>query len=55
LAKWAWPKGISTIAIGVGPRTVADITFHLGIVIVLAFGLVATVQVKNRAAVSETS
>jgi hypothetical protein len=46
--------GISTIAIGVGPRTVADITFHLGIVIVLVFGVIATVHVKNRAAVGET-
>ena len=47
--------GISTIAIGVGPRTVADITFHLAIVIVLVFGVIMAVRVNNRAAVDETS
>jgi hypothetical protein len=41
--------GISTIAVGVGPRTVADITFHLGIVVVLVFGVIVAVRVKNRA------
>jgi phosphoglycerol transferase MdoB-like AlkP superfamily enzyme len=31
--------GLSTIAIGVGPRTVPDIAYHLGIVAVLVWGL----------------
>jgi hypothetical protein len=31
--------GISTIVIGVGPRTVPDLIYHIGIVIVLAWGL----------------
>jgi hypothetical protein len=33
--------GIFTIAIGVGPRTAADIAYHLAIVAVLIWGLVA--------------
>jgi hypothetical protein len=32
--------GIFTIVIGVGPRTVADIAYHLAIVVVLVLGLV---------------
>lgn len=36
-------------------RTRIDEEPHLGIVIVLVFGLIATVQAKNRAAVGETS
>jgi hypothetical protein len=32
--------GISTIAVGVGPRTTPDILYHLGIVIVLVYGLI---------------
>jgi hypothetical protein len=31
--------GLYTIAIGVGPRTVLDLAFHFGIVIVLVWGL----------------
>jgi hypothetical protein len=34
--------GIFTIAIGVGPRTLPDIVYHVGIVIVLVAGLVVT-------------
>jgi hypothetical protein len=34
--------GIFTIAIGVGPRTIPDIIFHIVIVVALVFGLVAT-------------
>lgn len=34
--------GIFTIAIGAGPRTVPDIAFHIGIVLVLARGLIVT-------------
>jgi hypothetical protein len=31
--------GISTIVIGVGPRTIPDLIYHFGIVIVLVWGL----------------
>jgi hypothetical protein len=34
--------GVFTIAIGVGPRTVPDVTYHALILLVLAWGLVAT-------------
>jgi len=33
--------GVFTIAIGVGPRSAPDIVYHLGILVVLAWGLVA--------------
>ena len=36
--------GIFTIAVGIGPRTALDLTFHIGIVIVLIFGLIAAVR-----------
>jgi hypothetical protein len=39
--------GIFTIAIGVGPRTVPDITFHIGIVLVLAWGLIITARARS--------
>jgi hypothetical protein len=39
--------GIFTIVIGVGPRTVPDITFHIGIVIVLAWGLIITARARS--------
>ena len=31
--------GVFTIAIGVGPRTLPDVLYHIGIVVVLAWGL----------------
>ena len=31
--------GVFTIAIGVGPRTIPDIAYHIGIVVVLIWGL----------------
>lgn len=31
--------GVSTFAIGVGPRTVPDVAYHLAILVVLAWGL----------------
>lgn len=40
--------GLLTIAIGVGPRTALDITYHAGIVAVLAVGL--AIAVRSRAA-----
>jgi hypothetical protein len=36
--------GVFTIAIGVGPRTAPDVAYHIGIVIVLVAGLVATAR-----------
>ena len=36
--------GIFTIIIGVGPRTAADIVYHIGIVSVLVLGLFVTVR-----------
>jgi hypothetical protein len=36
--------GIFTIAIGVGPRTLPDIAYHICIVIVLVWGLVTTMR-----------
>jgi len=36
--------GIFTIVIGVGPRTVPDIVYHIVMVIVLAIGLLVTRQ-----------
>jgi hypothetical protein len=40
--------GIFTIVVGVGPRTVPDIVYHLGIVVVLVWGLTATAQSSPR-------
>jgi hypothetical protein len=39
--------GIFTIAIGVGPRTAPDIAFHIGIIIVLAWGLTVTARARS--------
>lgn len=36
--------GIFTIAIGIGPRTVPDVVYHVAIVIVLLFGVVAVAR-----------
>lgn len=36
--------GIFTIVIGVGPRTAADIVYHIGIVAVLVFGLLVAMR-----------
>jgi hypothetical protein len=32
--------GVFTIAIGVGPRTVPDVVYHIGIAVVLVWGLI---------------
>ncbi len=40
--------GIFTIAVGIGPRTVPDIAYHVGIVIALVWGLVAAVRERRR-------
>ena len=36
--------GIFTIIVGIGPRTVPDVVYHISIVIVLVFGLIKTAQ-----------
>ena len=39
--------GIATIAIGIGPRTFADITYHILIVLVLIYGLVVAFRTRS--------
>ncbi len=39
--------GLFTIAVGVGPRSVGDIAFHLAILAVLGWGLVATARLAG--------
>jgi hypothetical protein len=39
--------GIFTIAIGVGPRTVPDLTYHAAIVVVLVWGLIVAARVRS--------
>ena len=39
--------GIFTIAIGVGPRSVPDIAYHIGIVIVLVSGLMVAARAPS--------
>ncbi len=39
--------GILTIVIGIGPRTLPDITYHIVIVAVLVWGLVKTLQSRQ--------
>lgn len=36
--------GLFTIAVGVGPRTVPDVVYHIGIIAVLIWGLFVTVR-----------
>jgi hypothetical protein len=43
--------GIFTIAIGVGPRTVPDIIYHVCVVPVLIYGVVFAARARGRAAV----
>ena len=38
--------GIFTIIVGVGPRTVPDIVYHIIIVVVLATGLIVTLRAR---------
>lgn len=44
--------GLYTIAIGIGPRTTPDLVFHAGIVIVLVWGLAASVRAGRAQIVS---
>jgi hypothetical protein len=39
--------GIFTIVIGVGPRTIPDITYHIVIVAVLVWGLITTSRARQ--------
>jgi hypothetical protein len=39
--------GIFTIIVGVGPRTVPDIVYHVCIVIVLVFGLIKAARTRD--------
>ncbi len=39
--------GIFTIAIGVGPRTPPDVTYHAGIVAVLVWGLIVAARARS--------
>ena len=39
--------GLFTIAIGVGPRTTADIVYHVGIVAVLIWGIVIATRART--------
>jgi hypothetical protein len=39
--------GVFTIAIGVGPRTVPDVVYHVGIVVVLASGLAVAARARS--------
>lgn len=39
--------GVFTIAIGIGPRTAPDIAYHIGIVVVLASGLVVAARARS--------
>jgi hypothetical protein len=40
--------GVFTIVIGVGPRTLPDVLYHIGIVIVLVLGLSVAARVRHR-------
>jgi hypothetical protein len=39
--------GVFTIIIGIGPRTVPDVVYHAGIVVLLIYGLVAARRVAR--------
>lgn len=42
--------GLLTIAIGIGPRTIPDLVYHIGIVIVLIWGLWVAYRLGTREA-----
>ncbi|HEX6050517.1 MAG TPA: hypothetical protein VFZ21_14655 [Gemmatimonadaceae bacterium] len=44
--------GIGTIAVGVGPRTVPDVIYHIAIVVVLVAGIRAARQHRDATAVA---
>lgn len=47
--------GVFTIAVGVGPRTVPDIAYHIGIVIVLIWGLIVAARARSDRATNTTA
>jgi hypothetical protein len=46
--------GVFTIAIGVGPRTVPDVAYHIGIVIILMWGLIIAARARADRATNTT-
>lgn len=42
--------GIFTIIVGIGPRTVPDVVYHAGIVVVLVWGLAVAARARSRVA-----
>ena len=46
--------GVFVIAIGVGPRIVPDVVYHIGIVVVLVWGLVFTARAPSDGATNVT-
>jgi hypothetical protein len=46
--------GVFTIAIGVGPRTAPDVAYHIGIVVVLVWGLVFAARAPSDGATNIT-
>jgi hypothetical protein len=46
--------GVFVIAIGVGPRTVPDVAYHIGIVIVLVLGLIVAARARADRATNTT-
>jgi hypothetical protein len=47
--------GVFTIAVGVGPRTVPDVAYHIGIVIVLMWGLIVAARARSDGATDTTA
>ena len=43
--------GVTMVAIGVGPRTPLDIIYHVGMIILLVYGLIVTVRWETHARV----
>ncbi len=41
--------GLFTIAVGIGPRTVPDLVFHAGILVLLVWGLIVTGRARTPA------
>jgi hypothetical protein len=47
--------GVFTIAIGVGPRTVPDVAYHIGIAVVLAWGLIVVARARSDGATNTSA
>jgi hypothetical protein len=47
--------GVFVIAVGVGPRTVPDVVYHIGIVIVLIWGLIVAARARSDRATDTTA